>query len=217
MDPGDLEQGLQQQILLPILRMQSADLCLDLAGSLIKNGFALFEITLDTPEACRLIQTLSSQGARVGAGTVLTAADAQRALAHGAHFLVSPGLSLDVAKVASEAGVPYVPGVLTPTEITQALNLGLHLLKLFPAVPGGPTYLKQLSGPFKQVSWLVTGGIELADIPAWRQAGAFAVGQGSRLVSAQDLAAGDWQAIGNALQEIRKWLDDEAPTASIPV
>lgn len=201
-----IEQGLQQQILLPILRMQDAALCLSLAENLIRHGFEIFEITLDTPDACRLIQKLAEQGARVGAGTVMTATEAKLAIAHGAQFLVSPGLSPEVAQVAAKAGVLYLPGVLTPTEITQALKLDLKLLKLFPAMPGGAAYLKQLKGPFRQVAWLVTGGIEIQDIPSWLQAGALAVGYGSRLVSARHLATGNWEAIGKELQSVKKFL-----------
>ena len=201
------ETALERQLLLPILRMDDAGRCLGLARTLAARGFGLLEITLGTPAAAHLIETLAGEGVQIGAGTVCTSQDARRALAAGARFLVSPGLSPEVAGIALGAGVPYLPGVLSPTEVMQALNLGLRLLKLFPASLGGPAYLQQLKGPFPQARWLVTGGVEVADLPAWRAAGALALGYGSRIVSAQALAAGDWEAIGRQVQQLRQRLD----------
>lgn len=203
MTPEALSTALQAQILLPILRLEDPETCFQLAMALLRGGFSLIEITLTTPDALSLLARLRAEGATVGAGTVLTPAQARDALAAGAEYLISPGLSPEIAAVATDAGMPYLPGVYTPTEVMQALALKLNLLKLFPASSGGIAHLKALAGPFPQARWLPTGGIELAEGAAWRRAGALAIGQGTRLVPAELLATRDWHRIEIELRRIR--------------
>lgn len=101
----------------------------------------------------------------VGAGTVINAEQCKAALAAGATFIVSPGLSVEVAKVCAEQGVPYYPGCVTPTEIMMALDLGITTVKFFPAnVYGGLKALKALSAPFPQVKFIPTGGVDRSNI-----------------------------------------------------
>ena len=96
----------------------------------------------------------------VGAGTVINAGQCKQALAAGASFIVSPGLSENVAKMCRDAGVPYYPGCVTPTEIMRALDLGITTIKYFPAhLYGGLKAIRALSGPFPQVKFIPTGGI----------------------------------------------------------
>ncbi|MGV3524814.1 MAG: bifunctional 4-hydroxy-2-oxoglutarate aldolase/2-dehydro-3-deoxy-phosphogluconate aldolase [Candidatus Sericytochromatia bacterium] len=208
-DPALFYRELQAQFLLPILRLDDPSQCLLLAESLYHSGFTQLEITLTTPDALGLIARLQRDGIPVGAGTVLTLQDAERALGAGAHFLVSPGLGLEIAALAREAGVPYIPGVYTPSEVMTALAHGLQQLKLFPASHGGLDYLNHLRGPFPQVQWLPTGGLAFADLPAWRRAGVLAVGQGSRLVPPELLRDGDAQALQAHLRklaaEVARW------------
>ena len=101
----------------------------------------------------------------IGAGTVINLEQAQKAVDSGAKFLVSPGLSEEVAKFASEKNIPYFPGCVTPTEIMQALKLGISVVKFFPAnVYGGLKAIKALSGPFPQVKFIPTGGVDLDNL-----------------------------------------------------
>ena len=101
----------------------------------------------------------------IGAGTVINGEQCERALLAGATFIVSPGLSLEVAKICKEKGVPYYPGCVTPTEIMSALELGINIVKFFPAnVYGGLSALKALSAPFPQVSFIPTGGVDRSNI-----------------------------------------------------
>lgn len=197
------ETALHHQFVLPILRLDNPQTCLQLARCLVQTGFELLEITLTTPDALNLIASLAQEGICIGAGTVIHPREAEQALASGAQFLVSPGLSLEIAEQAQQAQVPYFPGVYTPTEVMLALNHGLTRLKLFPASTGGLDYLKHLQGPFPQVQWLPTGGLHFGELQAWKQAGVFAVGQGTRLVSSQALARQDWAAIQAELRAIR--------------
>lgn len=101
----------------------------------------------------------------VGAGTVINAKQCEEALKAGAQFIVSPGLSVDVAKICKERNIPYYPGCVTPTEIMQALELGITTVKFFPAnVYGGLKALKALSAPFPQVKFIPTGGVDRSNI-----------------------------------------------------
>ena len=101
----------------------------------------------------------------IGAGTVINAEQCRAALKSGAKFIVSPGLSVSVAEVCRESGVPYYPGCVTPTEIMQALELGITTVKFFPAnIYGGLKALKALSAPFPQVRFIPTGGVDRGNI-----------------------------------------------------
>jgi 2-dehydro-3-deoxyphosphogluconate aldolase/(4S)-4-hydroxy-2-oxoglutarate aldolase len=102
---------------------------------------------------------------KIGAGTVINAEQCVKALNAGAEFIVSPGLSVDVAKICKEKNIPYYPGCVTPTEIMQALELGIEIVKFFPAnVYGGLKALKALSAPFPQVKFIPTGGVDRSNI-----------------------------------------------------
>ena len=101
----------------------------------------------------------------IGAGTVINADQCRAALAAGAQFIVSPGLSVTVAEICKENNIPYYPGCVTPTEIMQALELGITTVKFFPAnVYGGLQALKALSAPFPQVKFIPTGGVDRSNI-----------------------------------------------------
>ena len=200
---ASLFSALKQQFLLPILRMSDPQLCLEFCRILSQEGLGILEITLTTPDALSLLHTLSTEGILIGAGTVLTRPQAEAALDAGAVFLVSPGLNPEIAALAHERSVAYLPGVYTASEVMQALALGLTRLKFFPAKPAGPEYLKHLSGPFPEVQWLPTGGLELSEIPLWLKLPLAGIGQGSRLVSAQALHRRDWERVRQELKAIQ--------------
>src|SRR5262245_19225145 len=96
--------------------------------------------------------------------------------------MVSPGLGIDVVRAAVELGIPTVPGALSPTEVSAAVDAGAEAVKLFPASLGGPGYLRTLRGPFARVAFVPTGGIQPGDVPAWLDAGAACVGLGATLI-----------------------------------
>jgi len=191
-----------------VVRAPSAERALVAVQAAVRRGLAAVEVTSTTPGAEAVLRELSltlPEGILLGAGTVLTAAQAEAAVANGATFLVSPHLGEDVFRVSQAAGVPYVPGVLTPTEVVRAMRLGAEVLKVFPAgSAGGVAYLKDLLGPLPDLRVMVTGGISPEEVPAYLSAGALAVGLGSNLFPKQALAAGDVGAItaatGDALR-----------------
>ena len=135
--------------------------------ALKNNGINCAEITFRTACAAEAIAYAAKNypDMEIGAGTVINADQCRAALAAGATFIVSPGLSVSVARVCKENNVPYYPGCVTPTEIMQALDLGITTVKFFPAnVYGGLKALKALSAPFPQVKFIPTGGVDRSNI-----------------------------------------------------
>lgn len=135
--------------------------------ALKKNGINTAEITFRTACAAEAIAYACKNypDMSIGAGTVINAEQCEQALSAGAQFIVSPGLSVAVAEICKEKNIPYYPGCVTPTEIMQALELGITTVKFFPAhIYGGLKALKALSGPFPQVKFIPTGGVDRSNI-----------------------------------------------------
>lgn len=131
------------------------------------NGINCAEITFRTDCAKEAIEYACKKypDMYIGAGTVINAKQCNEALSVGAKFIVSPGLSVEVAKICTEKNIPYYPGCVTPTEIMQALELGITTVKFFPAdIYGGLKALKALSAPFPQIRFIPTGGIDRNNI-----------------------------------------------------
>lgn len=136
-------------------------------SALKANGINCAEITFRTSCAKEAIEYACKNypDMSIGAGTVINAEQCEAALKAGAQFIVSPGLSVSVAEICKENNIPYYPGCVTPTEIMQALDLGITTVKFFPAnVYGGLKALKALSAPFPQVKFIPTGGVDRSNI-----------------------------------------------------
>lgn len=182
---GWFTEGLRQQRLLPVLRADTADAAVDAALTAVDVGLGIVELTATTPgwdDALRRVQQ-ERPGARAGLGTVTTERDAHEAVDCGAAFLVSPWPCPAVREVANGSGTPFLEGAFSPGELADAAPRGP--VKLFPAHVGGPAYLRSLRQLLPDAAVVPTGGIALADVPVWVDAGALAVGVGS------DLLAGD--------------------------
>ena len=141
----------------------------ELASTLVVAGLPVIEVTLRTPSALAAIEAMAAVGgAVVGAGTVLNAAQLDDAMAAGARFIVSPGLTEPLAKAAIASGVPYLPGVANAGDIMRGLDLGLDRFKFFPAeAAGGIPALKALSAPFAGLRFCPTGGVTAASARDW--------------------------------------------------
>ena len=136
-------------------------------SALLEGGINIAEITFRTEYAKEAIKYAIKNFPEliVGAGTVINLSQAKEAYELGVKFLVSPGLSEDVAKFAKEKDIPYYPGCVTPTEIMRAIELGCNIIKFFPAnVYGGLSALKALSAPFPQIKFIPTGGVDLNNL-----------------------------------------------------
>ena len=181
-----LEQILQYKIV-AILRGCTPDRIPDIAAALAEGGVRLMEITLNSPGALESIRRLSDvMGDRmlVGAGTVLTAAEAEAAVGAGAKFIISPTLDIETIQRTRQLGAISIPGAFTPTEILTAYRNGADIIKVFPAGSSGAPYFKELRGPLPHILLMPTGGINLDNIRDFKGAGAVAFGISSALVPA---------------------------------
>ena len=152
---------------LPVVVIKNLDDTIPTLKALRDGGVPAAEITFRTACAADAIRLAAIEfpDMYIGAGTVINAEQANRAIDAGATFIVSPGLSAEVAEVCKNADIPYFPGCATPTEIMQAIALGITTVKFFPAnVYGGLNAIKALSAPFPQVKFLPTGGVDLSNI-----------------------------------------------------
>lgn len=154
------------------------------------GGIGVVEITLDSPCALETITSFRDDPDLVVlAGTVRTVDDVRMAVDAGAQACVGPALVAEVLDACRKAGIPAIPGAMTPTEVETAWRLGAEMVKLFPAARLGPEFVRDLRGPLGEIPLLVTGGIDVSNAPAFFRAGAAAVGVGSALVGAADIAA----------------------------
>ena len=152
---------------LPVVVIKELEDTIPTLSALCQGGLPMAEITFRTACAAEAIAlgVKSFPDMHIGAGTVINGEQAQRAIDAGAAFIVSPGLSAEVAAVCKKADIPYFPGCATPTEIMQAISLGITTVKFFPAnVYGGLSAIKALSAPFPQVRFLPTGGVDMSNI-----------------------------------------------------
>ena len=173
--------------LLAVVRGESREAAVEVSDALIEGGVLGIEVTFTTPEAELAIRELGEKHGEsilLGAGTVTTADQVERAAEAGSTFLVSPGCDPELLAVMHETGILVLPGALTPSEVMLARRLGSQAVKLFPGSSGGPSYLKALSGPFPDVPFIPTGGVSLENIAEWFTSGAIAVGAGGALAPA---------------------------------
>lgn len=196
-----LAKSLRQAGVVGVLRAPDADRAVQAGRAAVRGGLRVLEVTFTTPNAAEVLRQL--RGARpdvlLGAGTVMNAEQAAAAVRSGAQFLISPHLDEDLLNAAHRLGVPYLPGVLTPSEVTRALRLGAEIVKLFPiGSSGGTAYLRDLLGPFPELPVLVTGGVAPGEVGAYLASGALAVGLGSFLFPRSALHSGNWAEVERA-------------------
>ena len=188
-----------------VVRHADTDAALDISRAAVEGGLRAVEVTCAVPDAAAVIAELRAtapDGVLVGAGTVLEATQLQAVVAAGAQFVVSPGLDPEIVAQALESGVPALPGVLTPSEVTRARALGLEAVKLFPAEPLGPPHLRALRSVFPDVAFVPTGGVTHTNAAAWLAAGALAVGLAGELSAAYD--EGGAQAVGRLARNLQE-------------
>lgn len=188
----DVAESFARAPVVGVVRTSSRDEASAVARAFIEGGLELIEITFTVPGASDLVRELRSarSGARngsgppwIGMGTVTSATRAREALDAGAEFVVTPNTKPPVAELVREAGVFLVAGALTPTEIVEAWDAGADLVKVFPLPPvGGPVYLSVVRGPLGDIPMLASGGFDVEEIPAYREAGAVAFGIGAPLL-----------------------------------
>jgi len=203
--------------LVPVVVIDSPESAGPLAKALAAGGLPCAEVTFRTAAAEASIKAMLAEvpAMLVGAGTVLTIAQAEKAAAAGAKFIVSPGFDAAVVDWCIAEGLPVIPGVMTPTEIGMALNKGLDVLKFFPAeAAGGVKALKAISAPYRAVKFVPTGGISPANLPDYlRLPNVHACG-GSWLVAEKLIAAGNFERIIDLAAEAVRLV---AETRKVPI
>ena len=180
--------------LVPIVRAGSPEDAFRAAEAIINGGIGIAEITMTVPNANQVMERVADRfGDQVllGAGTILDPESCRAALLAGAQFIVTPSLDVRVIEMARRYSKPSFPGALTPTEVVAAWQAGADMVKIFPCGPvGGPKYIKALKGPFPQIDFVPTGGVNVETTPEFIKAGASAVAVGGELVDLKALREG---------------------------
>ena len=199
----EVDRCIRKTAIIPVIRAPAPSLALAAARAIFAGGISVVEITMTVPGAVEVIAELcGTEGILVGAGTVLDAATARRCIAAGAEFLVSPAFDADTVYLANREEILIVAGGLTPVEVADAWKNGADIVKIFPCnTMGGPGYIKTLKTVFPHIEMIPTGGVTLANVPLFLDAGAAAVGVGGEMVSAAALAAGDFAAIEESARQ----------------
>lgn len=207
MDKQKARERIVEIGVVPVVRAASPREARIAADAVCEGGIPIVEITMTVPGAVDVIRELTRSGGSdvlVGAGTVLNVEAARRCLDAGAQFLVSPGLNLEVVKLAGVDEKLMMAGALTPTEVIAAWEAGSDFVKVFPCGQvGGAKYIKALKGPLPQVRLVPTGGVNLNTAGEFIEAGAAALGVGGELVQAEALKSGKPEVI---VESARKFL-----------
>lgn len=184
--------------IIPVIKLEDIDKAEKLAEALKEGGINFAEVTFRAKGAETVIARMLAKypDMYVGAGTVLTMEEAQKAVNAGAKFIVSPGLDAEIVKFAAANNVTPLPGCVTPTEIQAAMKLGLSVVKFFPAAQyGGAATIKALSGPFSKMKFMPTGGISLDNLEEFLQVKSIIACGGSFMVKENLIKEEKWSEI----------------------
>ena len=191
-------QSLKSTRAIAVIRTDERALSEQLARAVAAGGIEHIEITWNSDRPAETITNLRQRlpNCCIGAGTLLTNTDVKTAIAAGAQFLFSPHVATELIVQAVAAGVPMVPGALTPTEIVTAWQAGATAVKVFPVLSlGGATYIKSLRAPLGEIPLIPTGGIDLENAPGLLAAGAAAIGLSSQLFPRELVLEKDWEGV----------------------
>lgn len=199
----DVFEAVRKHVVVPVIAIDDPQSAIPLADALIEGGLPVAEITFRTAAAADVIAKIAKERPAMilGAGTVLSVENLRRAKDCGARFGVAPGLNPDVLCEASRIGLPFVPGVITPSEVEQALSLGAKLLKFFPSEAfGGLKIIKALSAPYAHtgVKFMPTGGVTTANLPDYLGVDVVACVGGTWIASREAIAEKKWTQIRDA-------------------
>ncbi|MFD1177648.1 bifunctional 4-hydroxy-2-oxoglutarate aldolase/2-dehydro-3-deoxy-phosphogluconate aldolase [Paenibacillus puldeungensis] len=187
-----------------VIRADAKEEAVKISEACVKGGIQGIEVAFTVPNADQVIRELTSlyqnhPSVVIGAGTVLDAATARIAILAGAEFVVSPVFDEQTARLCNLYQIPYMPGCMTITEMKQALEAGVDIVKLFPGSAAGPDFVKAVKAPLPQVNLMPTGGVSLDNIAKWIENGCVAVGIGGNLMS--PAKTGDFDRITESAQQ----------------
>jgi 2-dehydro-3-deoxyphosphogluconate aldolase/(4S)-4-hydroxy-2-oxoglutarate aldolase len=182
--------------LVAVIRAESRDQAAHIAEACAAGGVAALEITFTVPGAVAAIEHLAkefSDRILLGAGTVLDPETARIAILAGAHFVVSPALNSETARLCNRYQVPYMPGAGSIRDVIEGMECGADIVKVFPGELLGPTFIRAVKGPLPQAQLMPTGGVSVENVGDWIKAGAVALGVGGNLTAGAK--AGDYASI----------------------
>ena len=197
-------EKLGQYGIVPVVVLNDSKDAEPLADALCEGGLSCAEVTFRTEAAAESIKIMSEKHPEmlVGAGTVLTVEQVDEAVAAGAKFIVSPGLNSEVVKYCLDKNIAITPGVVTPSEMEQAIELGLNIVKLFPAEPsGGLSMIKAVSAPYTMLKFMPTGGINPGNVKEYLKSDKIFACGGSWMVKGDLVDAGDFDKIKELTKE----------------
>lgn len=201
---NDILKQISNYGIVPVIKFDRVEDALPLAKALCDGGLPVAEITFRTEcaaEAMKLVSTELPQ-MLVGAGTILTIEQVDEAVAAGAQFIVSPGLNPKVVKYCVEKGIPVTPGCANPSDVEQAIELGLDVVKFFPAeAAGGLNMIKSMAAPYTKIKFMPTGGINASNINNYLAFDKIIACGGSWMVNDALIAAGEWDKITELTKE----------------
>ena len=200
----DLAERFHEVGVVPVVVLEDAKDAVPLAQALVEGGLPCAEVTFRTKAAAESIKIMSEKHPEmlVGAGTVLTVEQVDEAVAAGAKFIVSPGLNSEVVKYCLDKNIAITPGVVTPSEMEQAIELGLNIVKFFPAEPsGGLSMIKAVSAPYTMLKFMPTGGINPGNVKEYLKSDKIFACGGSWMVKGDLVDAGDFDKIKELTKE----------------
>nr|WP_281380988.1 bifunctional 4-hydroxy-2-oxoglutarate aldolase/2-dehydro-3-deoxy-phosphogluconate aldolase [Nocardioides panaciterrulae] len=196
--------------LLPVLTVAGPSIGSAVAEALLTAGLPLAEVTLRVDGALEALRAMAALELTVGAGTVVTPDQVDRAVEAGASFVVSPGLHAAVVERCRDLGVPVLPGIATASDLMLAVELGVETVKMFPAdLVGGPAAVKAFTGPFPAMRFVPTGGIGPAQLSSYLSLPAVLAVGGSWLAPRDVVAAGRWDEITRRTRQALQQIDEE--------
>ncbi len=209
MDRNELLTKMEVSGVVPVIAIESVELALPMADALVKGGLPVAEITFRTAAAAEVIALLKKErpGLFLGAGTITSVDQLERAQECGAVFGVTPGLNTEVVKRSIEIDFPLFPGVLTPSEIEGGLSLGLKVMKYFPAeASGGIPMLKAVSAPYNHlgVRFIPTGGVNINNLADYLSLPQVLVCGGTWIAKKEVISAKQWDVIERNAAEVVK-------------
>ena len=199
-----MNETIKELGLVPVVVLNDAKDAVSLAGALMEGGLPVAEVTFRTEAAEESIRLIAQAypDMLVGAGTVITTEQVDRAVAAGAKFIVSPGFDAEVVDYCLEKGIPVYPGVVTPSEVMQAVKRGLKVVKFFPAQQyGGVDTIKALAAPFPQIRFMPTGGVNLKNLKDYLSSDKVVACGGSWMVKGDMIKAGEFDKIAQITRE----------------
>ena len=196
--------------LLAILRNIPDDLILNYAQAIINGGVKFFEVALNSKNALSQISLLKKtfgSDALIGAGTAITPERAKSAIEAGASFLLSPSTDEAVLAYCRDNNIPFLPGALTPSDVSLCVRYGFNVIKLFPAGDMPKGYIKSLKGPFDNTDYVAIGGVNAENAADFIKQGYIGVGLGSAIIPKEFAQNGEWDRASNYIADLLKKLN----------